>query len=271
MMENKRRNAEHIRNLILLALSDGHFDNTEMRLIVKIASRLGLSCTEFENMLTNNLGNFRIPQSLPEKIVQLHDLVSVMMVDGVVHKKEEKLLQQFISFYGLSLDQDNDFSRFPMGNQLIQEPSYQEFIKTYKLMTAEQISEVCVDNDYKIKFPLYKSELRVNTLAKTLYIFFLKNPEGCEVKGLYKHKEQLCSIYSVMPGSHHDVCTRISNLINFTGECFNQNKTRINKSVKECIPKNETQLEQHYIIQRDKTQRMYVNLNQELIVIHPTI
>lgn len=270
-MEKKKRNAEHIRNLILLALSDNQFHELEMELIIKVATRLGISCKEFETFVDSEPGSFEVPQLLSKKIEQLHDLVSVMMIDGVVHKEEEKLLMEFIRFYGLNVESKNKHLSLPFDQNLRKKRAYNDFIKTFRLMTAEKISEVWVDNNYQIKLPLYKSEIKVNPLAKTLYIFFLKNPEGCEVKTLYKFKDQLCHIYSEIPGAHLDVCQRIGNLIHYTGETFNQNRSRIHSAIKKATPKNNNKLEENYFIQRDDSARMHLKLKKELIVIQPAI
>jgi hypothetical protein len=269
-MENKKRNAEHLRNLILLALADNDFCESEMTLIIRIATRLGISCQEFDTLINDPSIKFSVPQSLSQRIEQLNDLVSVMMVDGVMHEKEEKLLKEFIKFYGLTISGTKNFKPYEMEYDLRTLPVFHKFMNTFKLMSAEKISEIHVDEHFNIRLPLYNRVLPLNALAKTLYIFFLKMPEGCAVRELCDHRKLFTDIYKQIPGSHTDFSTRIENLICPLGVSFNQKRSRINSAVKNAIPDNNCSIDKNYIIAKDK-ERMYVGLQRELVIINPVI
>lgn len=170
-MERKRQNAAHIRNLILLAIRDNNFDEKEMKLIVKIAIRLELSCLDFEKLIESQLLRLEIPDQIYERIEQLNDMVSVMKTDGVIHIEEVKLIEQFAKYYGFG--GENEIIDFNLNfDDVRNHKSFKKFMNVFKNMTGENMSEVRVDNDFRILFPLYKAELKVGPIAKALYVFF---------------------------------------------------------------------------------------------------
>lgn len=269
-MERKRKNAAHLRNLILLALRDNSFDESEMKLIVKIATRMELTCCEFEKIINTEELKLEIPITIYEKIEQLNDLVAVMKVDNEIHDEETKFLTQFAKYYGFhdaseSVDLDLNF------DDIRNHKSFKKFISVFRKMTGENLSEVRVDNDFRILFPLYKQELTVSVMAKTLYVFFLKKKDGCFITDLQdkENRELLEHIYLNMPNAHRDIKAKIDNLTNPLGARFYENTTRINRELRGILP-CET-LGEQYKISGNKNEPRRINLSQELIFIQPSI
>lgn len=86
---DKKKRLSHIRNLIVLAVSDGSIDKSEMDLIFKIGLRAGISPEELERILERPESiNFYPADSFRERIEQLYEMVLVMMVDGEFHENE---------------------------------------------------------------------------------------------------------------------------------------------------------------------------------------
>lgn len=86
---DKKKRLSHIKNLVLLASSDGSFDESEMKLIFNIGIKAALSPRELERIFNRPESiSFAPPDSFSERIEQLYDMVMVMMVDGEFHENE---------------------------------------------------------------------------------------------------------------------------------------------------------------------------------------
>ncbi len=86
---DKKKRLSHIRNLIALASSDGQLDESELKLIAQISTKVGLSPNELDRILKRpNSVDFIIPNSFNERIEQLYDMVLVMMIDTEIHENE---------------------------------------------------------------------------------------------------------------------------------------------------------------------------------------
>lgn len=63
------------------------------------------------------------------------------------------------------------------------------------LQKAVKLSRVQITKDYRILLPDYNKEIKLRQLPKTLFLFFLKHPEGCRLKELSGHRDELLAIY----------------------------------------------------------------------------
>jgi len=269
-MKNK---IAHILNLISMALRDNDFDEQEKKTIIRIASRLGVSSKDLENQLKEENVEIDIPDSLAERIEHLHDLVLVMLADGIIHEEEIKFISKFINAYGfvdtftgnpIMIDVQN------IKNQI----SFKKFIEEYRKTTAEELSSIVVDRDFNIKYPLYNTVLHnIGPLPKTLYVFFLiqKNPLSIVDLSSPENKRILGNIYSMMPGSDYSVEEKINNLTNPDGLNFNSNRSILKKSIISAIPSDNQDLINYYSIYGGRNQKKEILLSKELIQIQPKI
>ncbi|GAW88677.1 hypothetical protein FPS14_contig00008-0061 [Flavobacterium psychrophilum] len=61
------------------------------------------------------------------------------------------------------------------------------------------ISEVLINYDFQIILPQYQNrEIKLSHLTKSIYILFLKHPEGILLRELYKYENELLSIYKAI-------------------------------------------------------------------------
>jgi uncharacterized tellurite resistance protein B-like protein len=268
-----KKSIAHIFNLIAMAIRDNDFDDKEKTIIIRIAARLGLSVKDIENVLNKNIIKIEVPLTLAERIEHLHDLVSVMLADGIIHEEEMKYIARFIKIYGF----DDNYNGNPVVvdlNNIKNQLSFQKFLMEYRKITAEDLSTVVVDKNLEIKFPSYNyQQLTLGPLPKTLYIFFLIQKEPLHIKELCdpRHKKLLCEIYSLMPNSDSEVKARIDNLTDTNGFIFNSNRSIIKRCLSHVLPANNADLLNQYIIYGAKNQKKYIQLNKELIQIQPKI
>lgn len=85
----------HIKNLISVALADGHLAEEEWALLSRVAQRLKMSTEEIQNIRNNPADvQFVVPKKYKEKIRQVNDLVALMMVDGDIDQSELELCKK---------------------------------------------------------------------------------------------------------------------------------------------------------------------------------
>lgn len=91
---NEQRKS-HIKNLIAVAMADGHVADEEWALLIRVAKRLNMSTEDIQN-IRNNPGEvkFVVPKNYKEKLQQVNDLVAVMMVDGDIDAKELEICKK---------------------------------------------------------------------------------------------------------------------------------------------------------------------------------
>lgn len=92
-MNEKIKN--HVINLYMIALSDGHFAPEELETIIKIGEEKGFSKEEFEKTIVQPNIEFSIPEDFIERIKLLYDFVKVIISD---QKIEEEEVNTFLMF-----------------------------------------------------------------------------------------------------------------------------------------------------------------------------
>lgn len=86
----------HIKNLIAIAMADGHLDLIEFNLLQKIAFRNNVSEKELRAIHENpDAVVFDLPETKLERLEQLFDLVHMMSVDKSIHPEEMRLCELF--------------------------------------------------------------------------------------------------------------------------------------------------------------------------------
>lgn len=79
----------HIKNLVVLAYSDGTFDESERELIKDIGLRIGLKEKELDLIISRpEMIKFKPPTSFREKAEQFYDLVRIILADDKIHENE---------------------------------------------------------------------------------------------------------------------------------------------------------------------------------------
>lgn len=91
----------HMKNLIEMAMIDGHFDTSEYDLLKKIAKKHNISQKKLKE-IQDELQDieFEVPENEEEKFTQLYDLVHMMTIDDYIDKEEVKLCEIFAKKFG---------------------------------------------------------------------------------------------------------------------------------------------------------------------------
>jgi uncharacterized tellurite resistance protein B-like protein len=85
----------HVKNLISIALADGHLSEDEWELLVYLASRLGMEEEEIKAIRENpEAVTFVMPKSHDERVQQIEDLVLLMSIDHDINPNEVELCKK---------------------------------------------------------------------------------------------------------------------------------------------------------------------------------
>ena len=91
----------HMKNLIEIAVADGHFHDDEYALLKEIARKYGVSEKKLAYIRENPDGiEFEVPQDKNEKFSQLFDLVKMMVADTHIDHNEVKLCNVYAHRFG---------------------------------------------------------------------------------------------------------------------------------------------------------------------------
>ncbi|MBR1576015.1 MAG: hypothetical protein IJ654_06150, partial [Bacteroidales bacterium] len=113
-----------------------------------------------------------------------------------------------------------------------------EVIETW-LQKAVKLSHLKVTADYRILL-----EIKMRQLPKALFLFFLKHPEGCRLKDISDHREELPAIYRKLTNQDDEaqVEASIDALVNPVGNSFSEKcaavKLAFLKEIPERVAKN---------------------------------
>src|SRR5688572_30555735 len=92
----------YIRNLIVLASSDGNLDSCERALIIKIGQKRGLKTWQVEEVLNDKTEQpVFLPESLHNKMNMIYDLMQVIHADNKVTEKEIQFMVSLVEAFRL--------------------------------------------------------------------------------------------------------------------------------------------------------------------------
>ncbi len=78
-----------LKNLVMLAAADGHLTDSEMAVLLAVASRENLTPDEFNKVIDDpDSVNIVLPEDEDTKLAYLRDMVAMMMVDGELDEQE---------------------------------------------------------------------------------------------------------------------------------------------------------------------------------------
>jgi len=127
------------------------------------------------------------------------------------------------------------------------------------------LSRLVVDKQFRILFPDYGNlEVKMHALPKTLYLLFLRHPEGIRFKELYQHRDELLRIYKYInrTSDHEKVIQSIDDLTDMTNPSINQKSARIREAFRDIMDENTAR---HYYLQGYNGKPKKISLPPEMI------
>lgn len=113
MNEEKNANQEQqrlgqLKNLVMLASADERFTDSELAVLLAVASRENISPEEFNRVMENpDSVDIVLPEEEDTKLAYLRDMVAMMMIDGELDEEEMaicKLYAMALGFQGSIVD-----------------------------------------------------------------------------------------------------------------------------------------------------------------------
>ena len=78
-----------LKNLVMLAAADDRFTDSELAVLLAVASRENITPDEFNNVMENpDSVTIDLPEDEDTKLAYLRDMVAMMMVDGELDEQE---------------------------------------------------------------------------------------------------------------------------------------------------------------------------------------
>ena len=78
-----------LKNLVMLAAADGHLTDSEMAVLLAVASRENLTPEEFNKVIDDpDSVSIQLPDDEETKLAYLRDMVAMMMIDGELDEHE---------------------------------------------------------------------------------------------------------------------------------------------------------------------------------------
>lgn len=107
--EIKKKGESYIKQLLLVAMSDGQLDAIEFQNLIRTAQKFNIKEDEVMNIKRNmDKIKFDPPKSIKEKFHMVFDLVWMMMIDGAVHERELRMCENLAMQLGFAPETVDD-------------------------------------------------------------------------------------------------------------------------------------------------------------------
>jgi uncharacterized tellurite resistance protein B-like protein len=114
MMNEEKNNTQEqqrlgqLKNLVMLASADERFTDSEMAVLLAVASRENITPEEFNRVMEDpDSVNIQLPEDEDTKLAYLRDMVAMMMIDGELDEHELaicKLYAMALGYRGIIVD-----------------------------------------------------------------------------------------------------------------------------------------------------------------------
>jgi uncharacterized tellurite resistance protein B-like protein len=97
--ENQRLG--QLKNLVMLAAADGNFTDSELAVLLAVASRENITPEEFDKVIDNPESvTIDLPTDEDTKLDYLRDMVALMMIDGELDEQEMAMCKVYAMMLG---------------------------------------------------------------------------------------------------------------------------------------------------------------------------
>ena len=141
-----------------------------------------------------------------------------------------------------------------------------EYILEQLIHPDDRLSRLVVTTDYRIVLPDYNDmEIKMEPLAKAIYLLFLKHPEGILFKQLPSYRDELAEIYShLRPVGLTDKAKQsVEDVTNPLLNSINEKCARIRGAF---LTKFDDYMAQHYYIYGKRGEAKKIDLPRDLVV-----
>ncbi|HMX00905.1 MAG TPA: hypothetical protein PKL56_16165 [Cyclobacteriaceae bacterium] len=129
------------------------------------------------------------------------------------------------------------------------------------------LSPLVIDKHNNIFLPAYGNiEVKMHALPKTVYLLFLRYPNGIRFKELYEYKAELLEIYNKVTNKYEkaEIERAIDDLVDMTKPSINQKCARIREAFRNIMDEH---IAKHYYIDGSNGEPKSIALPRDLITI----
>ena len=147
--------------------------------------------------------------------------------------------------------------------RLVEEGFPIETIETW-LQNAVKLSRIKITANKRIILTDYDKEIVMRQLPKTLFLFFLKHPEGCRLKELSDHRNELLTIYRKLTNLDDQIQMEgsIDMLVDPLSNSFSEKCAAVKSAFLEALPER---IANHYYIQGPQGGVKGISLDRTLV------
>lgn len=99
--KNDQQRLGQLKNLVMLAAADGHLTDSEMAVLLAVASREKLTPDEFNKVIDDpDTVTIDLPEDEDTKLAYLRDMVAMMMIDGELNEQEMAICKLYAMALG---------------------------------------------------------------------------------------------------------------------------------------------------------------------------
>ena len=99
--KNDQQRLGQLKNLVMLAAADGHLTDSEMAVLLAVASREKLTPDEFNKVIDDSdTVTIDLPEDEDTKLAYLRDMVAMMMIDGELNEQEMAICKLYAMALG---------------------------------------------------------------------------------------------------------------------------------------------------------------------------
>lgn len=106
--DQEKQRLGQLKNLVMLASADERFTDSEMAVLLAVASRENITPEDFNQVMENpDSINIVLPEDEDTKLAYLRDMVAMMMIDGELDEQEMaicKLYAMALGYRGIIVD-----------------------------------------------------------------------------------------------------------------------------------------------------------------------
>ncbi len=193
--------------------------------------------------------------------------------------KKEEIDDSQLHFETSSANADNQFNS-QLGNESIndlidevkerivklRQRGVSQFILEQLIHPDDRLSKLVITKDYRILLPDYNNmEIKMEPLAKAVYLLFLKHPEGIMFKCLPDYRKELAEIYNrLRPLGLTDKAIRsIEDVTNPLLNSINEKCARIRGAF---VGQFDDHMARHYYIDGRRGEAKKISLSRDLVI-----
>ena len=167
----------------------------------------------------------------------------------------------------MRIKQEVDTYQRNNGINVLLENKFAEFIKSFEHFEVKPLSSLEINSTYSIRLPEFAKEIKMHTFPKTVYVFFLRHPEGIYLKDISNHREELFVIYKTLTRqslSPAKAYAKIDGLLDLTNGTLNQYISRISEAFRNELS---TDLAKNYIVSGKRNERKRIPIEKFKLIL----